>query len=75
MVDRRSVNNPRKVRGLISLKTAAALVEVDPKTIRNWIDDGRLQGYKLNGHMWRVNRREVLALAHPVVPAQSDGAA
>lgn len=60
---------------LISLKSAAALVDVDPKTIRNWIDDGKLQGFKLNGQFWRVYRREVLSLARPIGVVTSDGVA
>ncbi|MCP9621581.1 helix-turn-helix domain-containing protein [Nocardia otitidiscaviarum] len=65
----------RSERGLISLKKAAALVDVDRKTIRHWIDAGLLQGYKLNGNMWRVNLHEVLALARPVITTDTDGAA
>ncbi|QIS10639.1 helix-turn-helix domain-containing protein [Nocardia arthritidis] len=62
-----------QARDLVSLQKAATLIDVDPKTIRNWINDGRLQGYKLNGRMWRVNRAEVLALARPI--KSSGGAA
>ncbi|WP_433635043.1 helix-turn-helix domain-containing protein [Nocardia sp. CA-120079] len=65
----------RNGRGLISLKKAAALVDVDQKTIRMWIAAGHLQGYKLNGNMWRVSSHEVLALAQPIFPADSGGAA
>ncbi|CAM4487466.1 helix-turn-helix domain-containing protein [Nocardia ninae] len=65
----------RSGRGLISLKTAAALVDVDQKTIRMWIAAGHLRGYKLNGNMWRVSSHEVIALARPVVPSDSGGAA
>lgn len=65
----------RDDRNLISLKKAAALVDVDRKTIRHWIAAGHLQGYKLNGHMWRVSSREVLALARPVASLESGGAA
>ncbi|WP_433759900.1 helix-turn-helix domain-containing protein [Nocardia sp. CA-135398] len=63
---------PRK---LISLKTAAALVDVDPKTIRNWIAAGQLQGFRVNARMLRVNRDELLALVQPVAVALPDGAA
>ncbi|MFJ9368767.1 helix-turn-helix domain-containing protein [Nocardia sp. NPDC101769] len=72
---RQSAADVRSERGLISLKKAAALVDVDRKTILHWIDAGLLQGYKLNGSMWRVNLHEVLALVHPVTISDTDGAA
>ncbi|MFE3057113.1 helix-turn-helix domain-containing protein [Nocardia sp. NPDC059239] len=67
--------DPRRVRNLISLKTAAELVEVDSKTIKNWIKAGVLQGFRVNDRLWRVNRDEVLALARPVLPESADGVA
>ncbi|MGY2061690.1 helix-turn-helix domain-containing protein [Nocardia gipuzkoensis] len=69
-----SAASPRAARDLVSLKKAAALVDVQPQTIRNWIAAGLLQGYKLN-QLWRVDRREVLALARPVAVDPSGGAA
>ncbi|WP_459549895.1 helix-turn-helix domain-containing protein [Nocardia sp. X0981] len=54
-------------RRLISLKTAATLVDVDAKTIRNWIAAGHLRGFRINGHLLRVNHAELLALVQPVV--------
>lgn len=71
----RSAPDPRRARNLISLKTAAALVEVDAKTIKNWIKAGDLQGFRINGRMWRVNRDELLALARPILADHSGGAA
>lgn len=53
-------------RRLISLKTAATLVDVDAKTIRNWIAAGHLRGFRVNGHLLRVHRAELLALIQPV---------
>ena len=61
-------------RGLISLRTAAALVDVDPKTIRNWISAGHLQGFRVNSRLLRVDRGELLALVQPVATTP-DGAA
>ncbi|MFE3799294.1 MerR family transcriptional regulator [Nocardia tengchongensis] len=72
---RQSAADIRSERGLISLKRASSLVDVDRKTILNWIEAGLLQGYKLNGSMWRVNAHEVLSLVHPVITADSDGVA
>lgn len=62
-------------RGLISLKTAAALMDVDPKTIRNWISAGHLRGYRVNARMLRVDRNELMALVEPLSVQISDGVA
>ncbi|MGW4124793.1 helix-turn-helix domain-containing protein [Nocardia sp. NPDC004711] len=67
--------DPPKAQNLISLKTAGALVDVDPKTIMNWIKDGDLQGFRVKDRFWRVDREEVLALAKPVVLPPAGGAA
>lgn len=67
--------DPPKAQNLISLKAAGMLVDVDPKTIMNWIKDGALQGFRVKDRLWRVDRQEVLALARPVTPQPSDGAA
>lgn len=67
--------NGSDARRLISLKTAASLVDVDAKTIRNWIAAGRLRGFRLNGHLLRVNHAELLALVKPVnMPVPEDAA-
>ncbi|MFC8046533.1 MULTISPECIES: helix-turn-helix domain-containing protein [Nocardia] len=62
-------------RRLISLKTAASLVDVDAKTIRNWISAGHLRGFRINGHLLRVNHAELLALVQPVLVAGPEDAA
>ncbi|MFI5716069.1 helix-turn-helix domain-containing protein [Nocardia sp. NPDC051750] len=61
-------------RRLISLKTAASLVDVDAKTIRNWIHAGQLRGFRVNGHLLRVNHAELLALVQPVASSLMEGA-
>lgn len=67
--------NGSDARRLISLKTAASLVDVDAKTIRNWIAAGQLRGFRLNGHLLRVNHAELLALVKPVsMPVPEDAA-
>ncbi|MBF6296806.1 helix-turn-helix domain-containing protein [Nocardia amamiensis] len=50
---------------LITVRTAASLVDVDAKTIKNWIKAGDLQGWLVNGRRWRVRRTAVLALVQP----------
>nr|WP_228537713.1 helix-turn-helix domain-containing protein [Nocardia sp. XZ_19_231] len=47
------------------MKTAAALIDVDSKTIRNWIAAGDIAGYRINGRLLRVERSELLALVRP----------
>ncbi|MFI6364171.1 helix-turn-helix domain-containing protein [Nocardia sp. NPDC050630] len=64
-----------EARNLISLKTAAALVDVDTKTIRNWIAAGDLSGFRVNGRLLRVERDELLALIQPTVMIMDGGAA
>ncbi|PXX66941.1 excisionase family DNA binding protein [Nocardia tenerifensis] len=64
-----------EARKLISLKAAAAMVDVDTRTIRNWIAAGDLAGFRVNGHLLRVERGEVLALIQPTDVVESGGAA
>ncbi|WP_194819307.1 helix-turn-helix domain-containing protein [Nocardia sp. XZ_19_385] len=58
---------------LISVKTAATLLGVDSNTIKNWIKAGQLQGWLLNGRMWRVERDAVIALVRPAAPGVPSG--
>ncbi|WP_406272495.1 helix-turn-helix domain-containing protein [Nocardia sp. NBC_00881] len=74
MVEKTFVETP-EARNLISLKTAAALIDVDTKTIRNWIAAGDLNGYRINGRLLRVERDELLALVRPAVLATYSGGA
>ncbi|MFD0362743.1 helix-turn-helix domain-containing protein [Nocardia sp. GCM10030253] len=62
-------------KDLINLRTAAALVAVDVKTIKNWIKAGDLQGFLVNGRMWRVQRDELLGLVRPAALSDSEGVA
>ncbi|MEU5407425.1 MULTISPECIES: helix-turn-helix domain-containing protein [Nocardia] len=63
-------NTASETRNLISLKTAASLIDVDSKTIRNWIASGDIAGYRINGRLLRVDRSELLALVRPAQLAQ-----
>ncbi|WP_054813390.1 helix-turn-helix domain-containing protein [Nocardia arizonensis] len=64
-----------KLRNLISLKTAAALVDVDAKTIRNWITAGDITAYRVNGRLLRVERDELMSLVRPTTGVTQGGAA
>ncbi|MFD4357505.1 helix-turn-helix domain-containing protein [Nocardia sp. NPDC058518] len=57
---------------LIPASTAAALVHVDAKTIKNWIKAGDLRGWLLNGRHYRVRRSELLSLVQPVATVSGD---
>ncbi|MEU0876813.1 excisionase family DNA-binding protein [Nocardia brasiliensis] len=57
---------------LIPATTAASLVHVDAKTIKNWIKTGALRGWRVNGRHYRVRRSEVLGLIQPVAAAGGD---
>jgi len=57
---------------LIPASTAASLVQVDAKTIKNWIKAGELRGWLVNGRHYRVRRSEVLSLVQPVALVSGD---
>jgi excisionase family DNA binding protein len=58
-------------RSLIRLSEAAALVGVHPQTLRRWIGQGKVAGWRLASNQIRVDRDELLALAQPIAPANS----
>ena len=55
---------------LITLKEAAAIVGVEPITIRRWAAGGRLALYRFGPRSLRVDAQEVRALVE-VVPTAS----
>ncbi|MBF6229347.1 helix-turn-helix domain-containing protein [Nocardia beijingensis] len=57
---------------LIPASTAASLIHVDAKTIKNWIKTGDLRGWLVNGRHYRVRRSDVLSLVQPVAPFGGD---
>ncbi|MGA6209319.1 helix-turn-helix domain-containing protein [Nocardia testacea] len=63
----------RRARNLISVRTAAALIDVDAKTIRNWIAAGDLSGFRVNGRLIRVERDELLGLVRPALLSDDQG--
>ena len=48
----------------LTLKHAAELVGVTPRTVQNWIKNGKLKGYQVVGRI-RVKRSDVDALNQP----------
>lgn len=57
---------------LIPASTAASLVHVDAKTIKNWVKAGELRGWLVNGRHYRVRRSEVLGLVQPVATVSGE---
>ncbi|MEV6073377.1 hypothetical protein AB0L82_43100 [Nocardia sp. NPDC052001] len=56
---------------LIRLAAGASLVRMNPRTLRRWIAQGKLTGWRMpSGHI-HVDRDEVLRLAQPM-QADSD---
>ena len=58
---------------LIRLSEAATLVDVHVKTLRRWISQGKLTGYRLASNQIRIDRRELLNLARPMAAADFSG--
>ena len=51
----------------LTLKQAAELVGVTPRTVQNWIKNGKIKGYQVVGRI-RVKRSDVDALYQPKSP-------
>lgn len=50
---------------LMTVATVAALFDVKPATIREWLKDGTLRGVKIGkGHYWRVPQSAAIELAN-----------
>lgn len=52
---------------LVSIDAAAEYLGMHDKTIRRWISDGRITGYRVGRKALRVDLIEIDALAVPVV--------
>lgn len=50
----------------LTMKDAARRLRVVPLTVRRWIRDGRLPGYRLGPRLLRVRADEVDALARRI---------
>lgn len=51
---------------LISLQEAAKRLRLDPKTVRRYVANGRLTGYRVGPRALRVRAAQVAALSRPV---------
>lgn len=60
-------------RRLVSPAEAAAIADVSTKTIRRYIADGRLRGYRVGPRLIKVDLIELDALVRPI-PTAGDAA-
>jgi len=56
-------------RTLISVNAAADRLGLDPRTIRRYISDGMLRGYRVGSTLVRVDQADVDALVRPIPAA------
>lgn len=68
--DARSAPPPRRLAGLT---VAAESADVSVRTMRRWIAEGRLTGYRIGPRLIKVDLAELDALARPI-PAAGGGA-
>jgi excisionase family DNA binding protein len=57
---------PFRAKRLVSLEDGATYLGITKKTLRRWIADGRITGYRVGNKTMRVDLHEVDALARPV---------
>jgi len=55
----------------LSIETAAARLDVEPKTVRRYIATGRLSAWRVGPRLIRVSAREVDDLFVPIPTASS----
>ena len=60
---------------LASLATAAAYADVSTRTLRRYISQGRLTGYRVGPRLVKVDLTELEALARPIPTAKVPGVA
>lgn len=70
---RRRAADEAKEAVLIPLSEGAELVRYHPKTLRRWISQGKLTGYRVADNQIRINRSELLGLVRRVPAAQPIG--
>ena len=69
MPPKRPQPNPPASRRFVTIDAAAEYLDVTPKTIRRYISQGRLTGYRLGRRMLRVDLVEVQALPRAIPTA------
>jgi excisionase family DNA binding protein len=59
----------RPTRRLASLAAAAEQYDVSEKTVRRWISDGKIKGYRVGKLLIKVDLDEIEANVIEVIPA------
>jgi excisionase family DNA binding protein len=60
---------PHATRKLVSIAEAAAAVEMSTRTIRRYVADGLITGYRIGPRAIRVDLAEIDQLARPIAAA------
>lgn len=60
-------------RRLVSLAVAAVYADVSTRTLRRYISQGRLTGYRVGPRLVKVDLHEVDQLARPIPTARGPG--
>ena len=63
-----TAKNPAR-RRLASVAEAATYADVSTRTIRRYIAEGRLTGYRIGPRLVKVNLADIDGLARPMTPA------
>jgi excisionase family DNA binding protein len=61
------------LRKLISVEAAAERLDINPRSVRRYIADGKLQGYRVGTKLIRVDQADVDALIRPIPAAAGRG--
>lgn len=56
----------RRQSDLVNLQEAAERAGVHPKTVRRWISEGRIRGYRMGPRFIRVDLDELAAMLEPI---------
>lgn len=62
---------PAHTRKLRSIPAIAEMYDVDRKTVRRWVASGLIHGYRIGGHLIKIDLDEVEAKIVKEVPAAS----
>jgi excisionase family DNA binding protein len=60
------VPRSKSLQRLDSIQAAAAEAGVHPDTIRRWISNGRITGYRMGPRLIRVDLDELAAMLKPI---------
>jgi excisionase family DNA binding protein len=60
-------------RQLVGLSAAAAYADVSTRTLRRYIAQGRLTGYRVGPRLVKVDLSELDQLAHPILTTRGPG--